>query len=54
MNWEKYVFHREKLNFEPTGSFHTYYRIFDLRKGIANTLTPLSPNVNNANINSNR
>ena len=50
MNWEKCVFHREKRNFETIGNFPTYHRIFDLRKGTLNTLTPLSPNVNNANI----
>ena len=49
----KYVFHLEKQNSEPIGSFaHIYHRIFDLRKGPANI--PLSPNVNKANINSNR
>ena len=34
--------------------FWAYHRSFDLRKSPANTLTPLSPNVNNANISSNR
>ena len=49
----KYVFHLEKQNSEPIGSFaHIYHRILDLRKGPANI--PLSPNVNKANINSNR
>ena len=44
----------EKWNFEPIGYFCAYLRIFDLRKGPANTLAPLSLNVYNANINSNR
>ena len=29
-------------------------KILDFRKGPANTLTPISPNVNDANIHSNR
>ena len=48
MNWLKYVFHWEKMK------FCTYHQIFNLKKGSANTLIPLSPNGNNANINSNR
>ena len=39
---------------ELIGNFHTYHRICDLRKGTPNTLTYFSPNVNNANIKSNR
>ena len=39
-------------NFEPIENFaRIYHMIFDLRKDPANTLTPLSLNVNNANIN---
>ena len=43
-----------KMNFCIYWKFCAYSRIFDLRKGSANTLTPLSPNINSANINSNR
>ena len=32
----------------------TYYITFDLSKGPADTFSPLSPNVNNANIESSR
>ena len=39
-------------NFEPIDNFERiYHMIFDLRKDPANTLTSLSLNVNNANIN---
>ena len=51
VNSVKYVFHLEKWNFEPTGNL-THKTGFT--KGPAKTLTPLSPNVNKANINSNR
>ena len=43
MNWENGILNPLEI-----------FRIFDLRKGPANILTPLFPNVNNANINSNR
>ena len=32
MNWEKYVFHWEKWNFEPTGNSAHTAEIFGLRK----------------------
>ena len=40
-----------KMEFSIYFKICAYHRTFDLRKGPANTLTPLSPNVNNANIN---
>ena len=38
-------------NFELTGNFVHFTKIFDLRKSPGNTLTSLSLNVKNANIN---
>ena len=54
MNWVKYVSSLGKIKFLTYWKFWTHHRIFDLWKSLANTLTPLSTNVNNANINSNR
>ena len=53
MNW-KNMFSIEKNGILTNWKLRAYHIIFDLTKGHANTLTPLSPNVNNANINSNR
>ena len=52
MTWKKHVFNWEKWNFEPIGN--SGHKILDLKKGPANTLSPLSLDVNNANIISNR
>ena len=53
MNQVEYVTYWEKWNFVPTENFaHTILTY--LRKGLANTITHLSLNVNNANINSNK
>ena len=57
MNWEKYLFHWEKYNFQPIENFaHTTENFLRKlpHKDPVNTLTPLFPNVNNANIISNR
>ena len=56
MNWDKYVFHWEKWvfgwNWLTYWEFCTYRQRFGLRNDPANTLTPLSSNAKNANINS--
>ena len=50
MGWEKYVFNWEKWNFKPIGNFGYTTEFLTLLKGPANTFTPLSLNVSNANI----
>ena len=53
MNWKKHIFQCEKFleNFELTGNFVHFTKFFDLTKSPGNTLTSLSLNVKNANIN---
>ena len=33
MDWEKWILHWEKWNFDPMGNLSGYDRIFGLRKG---------------------
>ena len=55
MNWEKrFPLGKDGILNPLHWKFCAYHRIFDFRKGPANTLTPLTPNVSHANINSNR